>query len=126
MERRRITRSLGTLPDTSRDSAHRAEVLAVAALDDLVGRLISKNNNRVPHDFLDWVGTEATEFAVEVVRRYMEHEGFAERVASDRAEVTIMRVIYRAILPIVEQRFQYLTEDIEQMAALDESPTVRL
>ena len=118
MERRRATRSFGTLPASSRDAAHRAEVLAIEALDSLVNKLIKKNDNRVPPEFLDWVGVEATQLAVQIVRKYLEYDAFVERMNSDRAEVTVLRVVYQAIMPLVQSRYSELTGNLTQYAGL--------
>jgi hypothetical protein len=118
MERRRATRSFGTLPATSREPAHRAEVLAIEALDSLVAKLIKKNDNRVPPEFLDWVGVEATQLAVHIVKKYLENEAFVERMNSDRAEVTVLRVVYQAIMPLVQSRYSDLTGNMTQYAGL--------
>ena len=118
MERRRAARSFGTLPATSREPAHRAEVFAIEALDSLVAKLIKKNDNRVPPEFLDWVGVEATQLAVQIVKKYLENEAFVERMNSDRAEVTVLRVVYQAIMPLVQSRYSDLTGNMTQYAGL--------
>ena len=122
MDRRRSTRSLATLPTPGTDLAHRAEALAIEALDALVNKLIRKNNNRVPPDFLDWVGTEATQLATSIVKRYMENEAFVARMKSDRAELTVLRVVYRAIMPIVHTQYSELTENLTHYSPLGEFP----
>ena len=122
MERRRATRSFGTLPASSREPAHHAEVLAIEALDSLVTKLIRKNDNCVPPEFLDWVGTEATQLAVQIVRKYLEYDAFVKKMNSDRAEVTVLRVVYQAIMPLVQARYSDLTGNMTQYPSLGDSP----
>nr|WP_315488873.1 hypothetical protein [uncultured Rhodoferax sp.] len=85
------------------NDVNRAEVIAVEALDALTGRLI-KTHCGVPAEFLDWVGTDATNFAQQLVRRSMKEEGFARAMQSARAEVAILRLVADTVMPLVRRR----------------------
>ena len=83
---------------------HRAEVLAIEALDDLTGKLI-KTHSKVPAAFLDWVGSDATHMARQLVHESMKDERFVRCMQSPQAEVTILRLIHETVMPVVQHRF---------------------
>ena len=123
MDGYRFRRAPSTIPPVGGDPAQRAEALAIEALDELVGKLIRRNDHRVPAEFLDWVGAEATQLAIRIVKRYMDNDAFVTRINSDRAEVTVLRVVYRAIMPQVHARFKELTENLTNYSPLIDLPS---
>ncbi len=92
------------LPPIVNSAIHRAEVLAIEALDDLTGKLI-KTHSKVPAEFLDWVGSDATHLARQLVHECMKDERFARCMQSSQAEVTILRLIHETVMPIVQHQF---------------------
>ena len=95
--------------DPYRDAAHHADVFAVQALDDLTGHLIQQHRFCVPPDFLDWIGHEATHLTRHVVRRYLDGLGAGAALNPSRAEVTILRLVYQTVTPMVKARFEAMT-----------------
>jgi hypothetical protein len=83
---------------------HRAEVLAIEALDELTGKLI-KTHTQVPPEFLDWVGADATHFARQLVHQSMKNVDFARDMQSAQAQSTILRLIHDGVMPLVQHRF---------------------
>jgi len=83
---------------------HRAEVLAIEALDELTAKLI-KTHSQVPPEFLDWVGADATQFARKLVHQSMKNLDFARDMQSAQAQSTIQRLIHNDVMPLVQHRF---------------------
>jgi hypothetical protein len=106
------------LPPNITDPTHHVEVFAIQALDDLTGHLLEKHKFSVPPEFLDWIGHEATALTRQVVRRYVESDGLGTPLNPSRAEVTILRLVYETVTPMIVARFQALAGNCDARTEL--------
>ncbi|MBX3588155.1 MAG: hypothetical protein KF796_16090 [Ramlibacter sp.] len=94
-------------------STDRAEVLAVDALDDIAAQLIRAHGPRVPCEFLDWIGLEATLHVRSLIRHSMKDPGFARQMQSSVAESTVRRLVHRWLAPQLRARFNALLPPVQ-------------
>ena len=88
---------------------HRAEVLAVEALDDLVSEVIKANKYGVSRAFLDWVNVNATEFVVERLKRSATKDYLQAAIDSENARTTMRQLVDGWVMPHIHQQFKNLT-----------------
>lgn len=87
----------------------RAEVLAIQALDEIVGDLIKANQCRVQPSFLDWVNLNATDFVLERLKKTASKDHLWATVHSENARNNMRHLVNAWVMPHVHQKFKALT-----------------
>jgi hypothetical protein len=93
---------------------HRAEVLAVEALDDLVGEVIQANKFGVSRAFLDWVNVNATDFVVDRLKKSATKDYLQAAIDSENARTTMRQLVDGWVMPHIHQQFKSLTSCREE------------
>jgi hypothetical protein len=88
---------------------HRAEVLAVEALDDIVSDLIQANKFSVSRSFLDWVNLNATDFVVDRLKKSATKDYLQAAIDSENARMTMRQLVGGWVMPHIQQQFKDLT-----------------
>ena len=90
---------------------HRAEVLAVEALDDIVGDVIKSNQFGVSRAFLDWVNDNATEFVVDRLKKSATKTYLQAAINSENARDTMRKLVDSWVQPHIPQQFTNLASN---------------
>ena len=88
---------------------HRAEVLAIEALDDLVSEVIKSNKQGVSRAFLDWVNVNATEFVVDRLKKSASKDHLQAAIDSENARTNMRRLVDGWVMPHINLQFKDLT-----------------
>ncbi len=96
-----------------------AEVLAIQALDDIVGDLIKANKCSVAPSFLDWVNLNATGLVLDRLEKTASKDHLWDTADSDNAGASMRRLVSAWVMPHICQQFSKLSASREMLQAGD-------
>jgi hemerythrin len=107
-------------------TSHRAEIMAVEVLDELVSHLIESNRFGVNTGFLDWVNHNATHFVVDRVRRSKPEDYFPASADPEKMRHAMRKKVYEWVMPHISQRFGNLAMQASDFSETRSEPARRV
>ncbi len=113
------------IPKHIDSTSHRAEIVAVEVLDELVSHLIESNRFGVNKSFLDWVNHNATPFVVDRVRRSKPENYFQACADPEKMRHAMRKKVYEWVMPHISQRFGSLATQASDFSETRSEPARR-
>lgn len=100
--------TMGNMLLPGRRNSHNAEIMAVEALDEIVGELIQANKLRASRPFLDWVNINATSFVISRIKKSASESALQTALASGNARHAMKNLVGEWMLPQLTRQFEEL------------------
>ena len=88
------------------------QIVAIAALDDLVVDLVKRYGLEIPSGFLDWIADIATPMVELKVERYFENERFTASLLAGDPKIAMARWVWHWVHPRISAEFQQMRQQI--------------
>lgn len=92
------------------------QILAVAALDEMVTSLVKASKLRVSPGFLDWVADEATPLVEQSVERFFRNDRFAASLRAGDPKIAISLWVRHWVCPRITANFEQLAPHVAEFA----------
>ena len=92
------------------------QVLAVAALDELVINLVKAGGLTVSPEFLDWVADEATPMVELSVSRLFRNKRFVDSLSIGEPKIAMSLWVRHWICPQITARFAHMASDVAEFS----------
>lgn len=107
-----MSRSLLPSPPRAAISEKSVQILAVAALDELVTSLVKASRLRISPGFLDWVADEATPLVELSVERFFRNDRFVASLRAGDPRIAISLWVRHWICPRISANFEQLAPHV--------------
>ena len=98
------------------------QILAVAALDEMVTNLVKASKLRISPRFLDWIADEATPLVELSVERFFRNERFMASLHAGDPKVAISLWVRHWICPRISANFEQLAPHVAEFADSGPAP----
>lgn len=88
------------------------QILAVAALDELVISLVKASRLRISPRFLDWIADEATPMVEVLVERFFRNERFVASLRVGDPSIAISLWVRHWVCPLITANFEQLAPHV--------------
>lgn len=92
------------------------QILAVAALDEMVTSLVKASKLRMSPGFLDWIADEATPLVEQSVERFFRNDRFAASLRAGDPKIAISLWVRHWVCPRITARFEQLAPHVAEFS----------
>ena len=98
------------------------QILAVAALDEMVTSLVKASKLRISPGFLDWIADEATPLVELSVERFFRNDRFAASLRAGDPKIAISLWVRHWVCPRITANFAQLAPHVAEFSESGPAP----
>lgn len=99
-----------------------AQILAVAALDEMVTSLVKASRLKLSPRFLDWIADEATPLVEQSVERFFRNERFVASLHAGDPKIAISLWVRHWVCPRITAGFEQLAPHVAEFSESGPAP----